>query len=217
VKLAVGVGGSFGFISGEIKRAPKLLRAVGLEWLWRLIIEPWRWKRIYTAVIKFPIVFLKWRFLVKPTYRFGVSLFILNDRNQVFLMHRARLWSKEGRSEVWQLPQEGMEKGESLEDNVFRGALEELGISKDKLEILGYSKDDFKYQLPADSQIYYRQKGQERKMAYLKFLGEDMAICDNTEECAGHKWVDLDKLTEEIDPVRKEFAEFALKGYYDLK
>ncbi|MDD5043318.1 MAG: WecB/TagA/CpsF family glycosyltransferase [Patescibacteria group bacterium] len=53
VKFAMGVGGSFDFISGQIKRAPKFLRIIGLEWLWRLILEPWRWKRIYNAVIKF--------------------------------------------------------------------------------------------------------------------------------------------------------------------
>ncbi|OGY91885.1 MAG: hypothetical protein A3B31_01280, partial [Candidatus Komeilibacteria bacterium RIFCSPLOWO2_01_FULL_53_11] len=34
LKLAVGVGGTFEFISGTIKRAPVLLRAIGLEWVW---------------------------------------------------------------------------------------------------------------------------------------------------------------------------------------
>ena len=45
VPLAMGVGGVFDFISGRVPRAPAWLRAVGLDWLYRLIREPWRWRR----------------------------------------------------------------------------------------------------------------------------------------------------------------------------
>lgn len=48
-KLKVGgamvVGGSFDLISGRARRAPKILQKKGLEWLWRLIFQPWRIKR----------------------------------------------------------------------------------------------------------------------------------------------------------------------------
>lgn len=40
-----GVGGSFDVISGNLKRAPEGFQKLGLEWLYRLIKEPWRWKR----------------------------------------------------------------------------------------------------------------------------------------------------------------------------
>ncbi len=56
VKLAVGVGGAFDFITGRIKRAPKLMRSIGLEWLWRLFCQPWRIKRVFRAIIKFPLL-----------------------------------------------------------------------------------------------------------------------------------------------------------------
>ena len=59
VKVAIGVGGTFDFVSGVIPRAPLLLRKIGLEWLYRLIKEPKkRWRRIKNATIIFP-----WRFL----------------------------------------------------------------------------------------------------------------------------------------------------------
>ncbi|MAF13300.1 MAG: acetylglucosaminyldiphospho-UDP acetyl-beta-D-mannosaminyltransferase [Parcubacteria group bacterium] len=58
VKLAVGVGGAFDYISGEVSRAPKFLRQAGLEWLWRLIQQPARWRRIINAVIIFPLLIL---------------------------------------------------------------------------------------------------------------------------------------------------------------
>jgi N-acetylglucosaminyldiphosphoundecaprenol N-acetyl-beta-D-mannosaminyltransferase len=59
VKLAIGVGGSFDFISGKTKRAPLIFQKLGLEWLWRLILEPRRIKRIYNATIKFGWMVLK--------------------------------------------------------------------------------------------------------------------------------------------------------------
>ncbi|WP_433744986.1 WecB/TagA/CpsF family glycosyltransferase [Falsibacillus pallidus] len=40
-----GVGGSFDVISGKIKRAPQAFQKLGLEWFYRLMKEPWRWKR----------------------------------------------------------------------------------------------------------------------------------------------------------------------------
>ena len=54
-QLAMGVGGSFDFMTGKQKRAPQCLRAVGLEWLWRLILQPSRFRRIWNAVIVFPV------------------------------------------------------------------------------------------------------------------------------------------------------------------
>ncbi len=65
VKIGLGVGGAFDFLTGRIKRAPKIFRNLGLEWFWRLIKQPWRWRRIYNAVIVFPIKFLIWRFIKK--------------------------------------------------------------------------------------------------------------------------------------------------------
>lgn len=57
-KILVGVGGTFDFLTGKIARAPGFLRALGLEWLWRLIMQPKRFKRIWNAVVVFPMVAL---------------------------------------------------------------------------------------------------------------------------------------------------------------
>lgn len=57
VKLAMGVGGTFDYLSGRVPRAPKWLRDLGLEWLFRLIVEPWRIKR-QLALLKFLLMVL---------------------------------------------------------------------------------------------------------------------------------------------------------------
>jgi len=61
-RIAIGVGGTFDFLTGKIKRAPRFLRALGLEWFWRLAREPKRYKRVINAVIVFPAKFIAWRF-----------------------------------------------------------------------------------------------------------------------------------------------------------
>ncbi|MBI4040089.1 WecB/TagA/CpsF family glycosyltransferase [Candidatus Daviesbacteria bacterium] len=45
VKVAMGVGGAFDYISGRVPRAPIWMRRLGLEWLFRLITQPWRIRR----------------------------------------------------------------------------------------------------------------------------------------------------------------------------
>lgn len=45
VKIVMVVGGAFDIIFGKLKRAPLAMRRCGLEWLYRLVQEPWRWKR----------------------------------------------------------------------------------------------------------------------------------------------------------------------------
>ncbi|MBN1779481.1 MAG: WecB/TagA/CpsF family glycosyltransferase [Candidatus Buchananbacteria bacterium] len=59
VKIAIGVGGTFDYICGNVKRAPLTVRNFGLEWLYRLFKEPWRKKRIFNAVFYFLFLILK--------------------------------------------------------------------------------------------------------------------------------------------------------------
>ena len=59
VRVAMGVGGAFDFISEKIPRAPLLLRKLGLEWLYRLIRQPTRIGRIFNAIIRFSYLALR--------------------------------------------------------------------------------------------------------------------------------------------------------------
>ncbi len=61
VRVAMGVGGTFDFLSGQVRRAPAWLRQMGLEWLWRLVQQPWRIKRIINATCLFPLRTIQWR------------------------------------------------------------------------------------------------------------------------------------------------------------
>lgn len=52
VKIAIGVGGAFDYISGKTPRSPGFISNIGLEWLFRLAVQPWRIKRQF-SLLKF--------------------------------------------------------------------------------------------------------------------------------------------------------------------
>jgi N-acetylglucosaminyldiphosphoundecaprenol N-acetyl-beta-D-mannosaminyltransferase len=61
-KVGVGVGGAFDYIAGVVPRAPRWMRRVGLEWLYRLIRQPWRWRRQRVLPLYALLVLVsKWR------------------------------------------------------------------------------------------------------------------------------------------------------------
>lgn len=50
--VVMGVGGAFDYLSGNITRPPTIIQKLGLEWLFRLFHQPWRWRR-QLRLIKF--------------------------------------------------------------------------------------------------------------------------------------------------------------------
>ncbi len=56
VRVMIGVGGAFDMWAGSRRRAPRALRTLGLEWLWRLALEPRRLPRIIRATVVFPVL-----------------------------------------------------------------------------------------------------------------------------------------------------------------
>lgn len=65
VKIAMGVGGAFDYISGTVRRAPCWMRKIGLEWLYRLFKQPGRFARIFNATAVFTLLALKNKFYGK--------------------------------------------------------------------------------------------------------------------------------------------------------
>ena len=57
-KVAIGVGGTLDFMAGKVPRAPEMVRNLGLEWVFRLAVQPWRVKR-QLSLLKFINLLLK--------------------------------------------------------------------------------------------------------------------------------------------------------------
>ncbi|MGQ0604567.1 MAG: WecB/TagA/CpsF family glycosyltransferase [Anaerolineales bacterium] len=54
IPVSAGVGGALDFIAGVVPRAPRWVRAIHLEWLYRLWQQPWRLRRVFNAAVAFP-------------------------------------------------------------------------------------------------------------------------------------------------------------------
>ncbi len=58
LRIAMGVGGAFDFLTGKRQRAPRLMQRLGVEWLWRLVTQPQRLPRMLRATFGFWYVIL---------------------------------------------------------------------------------------------------------------------------------------------------------------
>lgn len=76
VPLAIGIGGSFELLSGQIRRAPVWMQNIGLEWAFRLAQEPRRlWKRYLVGNTEFLLRLAKWKLAaVGPKQRASSNL-----------------------------------------------------------------------------------------------------------------------------------------------
>jgi len=208
-KLMLGIGGSLDFISGRIKRAPKWLRKLGLEWLWRLIQEPWRWKRILKAVIIFPLACLRWRFGNLFIYRKNVAGFIINANKQILLARHSKY-------QEWKLPQGGAKNAKTkleLEKAILREMKDELGT--DKFQILKMVKNCYKYKWPHDANYVNINffKGQRQTLFLLKFTGQDTDIKLDLHEHTEWQWIDKDKILQKVLPKRAKIIQIGLDKF----
>jgi N-acetylglucosaminyldiphosphoundecaprenol N-acetyl-beta-D-mannosaminyltransferase len=206
LRLVMGVGGSFDFLTGQTKRAPQLWRSLGMEWLWRLALYPRkRLKRVVSAVILFPWRFIRRDLINRYLYRPNVVGFIVNQANQVLLVNS----NKEPR-DFWKLPQGGIEAGEKIVAAAKREMAEELSLTD--LELTVCLPHVFKYRWPKHYDLG-GYKGQEQSLCFFKYQGEPDAI-QLSPENKGYKWVPLQALISEADPVTREAYNRYINLYY---
>ena len=61
--ICMGVGGGFDYLSGASNKPPQIIRSLGIEWLYRLVHEPWRIRRQFMRIPIFIVLILKrWLF-----------------------------------------------------------------------------------------------------------------------------------------------------------
>ncbi len=105
-------------------------------------------------------------------YRRGVGIMLVNMRTEIFIARR-----NDVPVEAWQMPQGGIDPGETPRQAAFRELKEEIGT--DNAEVVAESKDWFYYDLPDDlAQKVWgaRWKGQRQKWFVMLFKGEDTEI-----------------------------------------
>jgi N-acetylglucosaminyldiphosphoundecaprenol N-acetyl-beta-D-mannosaminyltransferase len=233
VRLGLGVGGAFDFLTGRAIRAPRLLRQLGLEWLWRLIKQPARWRRIYQATVVFTGKMLKVRFLNPYLYRPNVACLAYKQENG---SQKILIVEREDTPGYWQLPQGGTD-GEDIATAGARELREETGMLTNHLITKGVFKNLYRYNFPVGHQSYginsananstpvidggtrrhqADYKGQKQSLYIAEFIGSDQEIKINFWDHSAWKWVDADNLVNEVNSVRQPSAKIFLDKFHSL-
>ena len=137
-------------------------------------------------------------------YRPCVGLMLLNRTGEVFVGQR-----NDRDSDAWQMPQGGVDKGESPRDAALRELWEETGITNDLVEIVGETKGWLEYDLPHEvvPRIWKgRYRGQEQKWFLMRFHGADEQVNIQTKhpEFSRWRWQDVDLLVDNIVPFKRD-------------
>lgn len=207
VKIAVGVGGIFDYLAGTVSQPPAWMITLGLEWLYRLLTQPWRWKRVWRATAVFLYRSLVWRLRMNFIFRKNAAAMIINRaRTHVLLV--SPWWSEAVR---WQFPQGGREKGEDARTGILREMKEELGT--ENFKVLSHQPAAHRYIWP----VWYRRvkgyRGQRQDLFVLEFQGEDREINLGQDELSTWTWVRLEEVMDELAPARKEIGRLGLDLY----
>ena len=145
----------------------------------------------------------------KLPMRNGVGVIILNNENKVFVGKR-----KDNPVNKWQMPQGGVEKGESYLSAMKRELYEETSIKN--IEILKEINGFFEYELPKNLVgIIWKGKfrGQKQKWFIAKFIGDEKEINLQTRnpEFIEWKWIIPDDLPKTIVDFKKKMYDELLK------
>lgn len=135
------------------------------------------------------------------SYRHGVGIMLLNDRNEVLVGQRT-----DAPGEAWQMPQGGIDDDEDPGEAAFRELREEIGT--DKAQVIAESKGWLRYELPPELRKRWndRWQGQQQKWFVMRFQGADAEINVATEhpEFSAWKWVAIERLPDLIVSFKRQ-------------
>ena len=144
-------------------------------------------------------------------YRSCVGIALFNTQGKVFVGER------HDSPGAWQMPQGGIDQGESLEQAFYREMKEEIGT--DKADILKIHEEKLRYDIPVplSKKLWEGQyKGQEQTWIAARFTGIDQDIdinADATPEFLNWQWAPLSEIISMIVPFKKDIYSQVISAF----
>ncbi|MBZ4022129.1 RNA pyrophosphohydrolase [Rhodobacter sp. TJ_12] len=140
-------------------------------------------------------------------YRKNVGIVLMNAQGLVFAGQRI-----DNPGHAWQMPQGGIDAGESPKEAALRELHEETGVRPDLVEKIAKTEDWVTYDLPEEliGNIWGgKYRGQKQKWFLLRFLGTDADVNIATEhpEFSVWQWMEPGELIEKIVPFKRAVYE----------
>jgi putative (di)nucleoside polyphosphate hydrolase len=147
-------------------------------------------------------------------YRPCVGIMLINREGLVFVGRRI-----DQTMEGWQMPQGGIDDGETPHQAALRELKEEAGT--DKATIIGEMDEWLTYDLPAHLlgiALHGRYRGQRQKWIAMRFTGEDsdIDIATHEPEFAAWKWLALEALPRLIVPFKRDTYAKVIAAFRDI-
>jgi len=147
-------------------------------------------------------------------YRPNVGLALFNRRGQLFLGRRISAGMESDAHYQWQMPQGGVDDGETPRAAALRELEEEIGVPPPLVTVLEETQDWIYYDFPADvarrlSHRKERFRGQRQKWFALRFEGEDrdVRLDRHTPEFVEWRWGALAEAATLIIPFKRPVYE----------
>ena len=147
-------------------------------------------------------------------YRPCVGIMLLNGKGRVFVGNRADV-----DGDHWQMPQGGIDPGETPRDAALRELAEETGT--DKAEIVAESADWLSYDLPPEfAAIAWkgRYRGQTQRWFAMRFKGKDADIdlASSHGEFAEWRWADIETLPAMVIGFKRPIYEAVVREFRSI-
>jgi putative (di)nucleoside polyphosphate hydrolase len=136
--------------------------------------------------------------VASANFRAGVVAVVVNTRDEVLVFERSDVPG------AWQLPQGGIDVGETPDDAAWRELGEETGLGPTDVELTGYHPTWMVYEFPEHVRSEGKRLGQAQRWYFFRVRSDDVVPTPDQVEFVAWRWVDRRWLVDHVVAFRSD-------------